>query len=293
MERTPARVYTSHKQREGGGFVVRRSVGSQEYDYADPFLMLDHLGPTTYGPGEAVGAPDHPHRGFETVTYVLSGGFHHLDNNGNEGFLRPGWAQWMTAGSGVIHSEMPVPELLRDGGEFEGFQLWVNLPAKDKMIPPRYQDTPPEMLPKVTSPDGNAHVVVIAGESLGTKAVIETRSPMMFLDVSVKQGGELTQSVPADYNGFIYVFRGEGSFGDGAKAKEGQFFPLGKGDKITAKGVAPQGVRFLLIAGVPLNEPVARYGPFVMNTREQIVQAFQDYQSGKFGKEIAGADERS
>lgn len=297
VDRLPLKVFTAPRQREGGGFIIRRSVGSRHLSSADPFLMLDHMGPTTYGPGEAVGAPDHPHRGFETVTYVLSGGFHHLDNNGNEGRLKAGWAQWMTAGSGVVHSEMPDDDLLRDGGVMEGFQLWVNLPAKDKMTPPRYQDTPPERLPKVTSSDGKAKVVVIAGESMGTKAVIETRSPMMFLDVTVEPNGRFTQAVPSNFNGFVYVFRGRGAFGpaggQAVEAAEGQFFSLDKGDQLTVEtSGAEGGVRFLLIAGVPLKEPIARYGPFVMNTEEEIQQAFEDYRSGRFGKQIDGAQER-
>jgi len=291
--RNAVKIFTALKQREGGGFVVRRSVGSAQMNVMDPFLMLDHLGPSVYGPGEAVGAPDHPHRGFETVTYVLEGGFHHKDNAGNEGWLRKGWAQWMTAGRGVIHSEMPTEELLEKGGTMEGFQLWVNLPAKDKMIEPRYQDTPPEKLPKVALPDGHGQVTIIAGQALNTKAVIDTRSPMMFLDVQIEKDGIYEDTVPSEYDGFVYVYRGKGLFGSNeAKANEGQYFALSAGNQFVAKTADDEGVRFLLVAGKPLREPVERYGPFVMNTKEQIRQAFEDYQSGRFGKPIEGSEER-
>eukprot|EP00128_Syssomonas_multiformis_P015683 Colp12_sorted_trinity150504_noHs@35552 len=289
-QRGVSRKVTAHQQREGGGFVVRRPVGGQ-LSYVDPFLMLDHLGPVVYGPKEAVGAPDHPHRGFETVTYVLDGGFQHKDSQGNEGNLRAGWVQWMTAGSGVIHSEMPTNELFNEGGRMEGFQLWVNLPAKDKMIRPRYQDTPPEKIPKVKSADGKVEVVVIAGTGLGTPAVIETRSPIMYLDVRIQPGGEYEEQVPEAYNAFAYVYRGKGTFTlENVEVDMGQVIQLSKGNTLTVKATSEE-VRFLLIGGTPLNEPVARYGPFVMNTQEQIRQAFTDYQSGRFG-EIEGSEER-
>ena len=291
--RSPVRVHTSLQQREGGGFMVRRSVGSPYLTEVDPFLMLDHLGPTTYGPGEAVGAPDHPHRGFETVTYVLSGGFHHLDNSGNEGNLGPGWAQWMTAGSGVIHSEMPIDSLLRDGGDFEGFQLWVNLPAKDKMIAPRYQDTPPERIPKVTSPDGMTDIAIIAGRILDTDAAIETRTPIMFFDISIKPGGRFTAPIPASHKGFVYIYRGDGTFGPDAEiAREGQFFALSDGTELEMSASGDDALRLLLIAGEPIGEPVFKYGPFVMNTRDEVIQAIKDYNEGRFGKQIGGAKER-
>lgn len=292
--RTIARVLTSPQLREGGGFVVRRSIGSGELRNLDPFLMLDHLGPVHYKPGEAVGAPDHPHRGFETVTYVLDGGFHHKDSKGNEGNLRAGWVQWMTAGRGVIHSEMPTEELLANGGRNEGFQLWVNLPAKDKMIEPRYQDTPPEKIPKVKTLDGKGTVTVIAGEALGTPATIQTRSPILYLDVNLHQGGTFAQPIPATQNAFFYIYHGSGEFGNGIKAKEGQYFVLtkGSGDGFTMKATGETGCRGLLLAGEPIGEPIVQYGPFVMNTQAEIIQAFRDYQNGVLAEEMEGAEER-
>ncbi|KAJ1838808.1 hypothetical protein LPJ73_006962, partial [Coemansia sp. RSA 2703] len=187
-----SRVITAKRQREGGGFIVRRPLPGGGLEYADPFLMLDHMGPVNYGPGEAVGAPDHPHRGFETVTYMLSGEFEHHDSHGNHGLLKPGWVQWMTAGSGVIHSEMPSDDLLKKGGRFEGFQIWVNLPAKDKMIRPRYQDVPPEDIPWFHSEDKKTNIKVIAGEVEGVTATIDTHTPIYLLDLRTSGRYELT-----------------------------------------------------------------------------------------------------
>ena len=290
-QRSIKRIVTAQQQREGGGFLVRRPVGG-EISHCDPFLMLDHMGPAEYGPGEAIGAPDHPHRGFETVSYIIEGSMQHKDSAGNSGVLREGWVQWMTAGSGVVHSEMPGDDMMKNGGRMEGFQLWVNLPAKDKMIPPRYQDTPAEKIPIVTADGGKVWVKVIAGESLGKKAVIETRTPIMYLDIHLHPGTSFVQPVPADYNGFAYVWRGSGYLGAERKAAQiGQVGVLGEGDEFTLEAGEKEEIRVLLIAGKPLNEPISRYGPFVMNTWEEIQQAFTDYQSGKLG-EISGAEER-
>eukprot|EP00735_Rhodelphis_limneticus_P007752 TRINITY_DN2036_c0_g1::TRINITY_DN2036_c0_g1_i1::g.21792::m.21792 TRINITY_DN2036_c0_g1::TRINITY_DN2036_c0_g1_i1::g.21792 ORF type:complete len:314 (+),score=59.99,sp/Q9SEE4/PIRL_SOLLC/46.08/6e-74,Pirin/PF02678.11/1.5e-34,Pirin_C/PF05726.8/1.9e+03,Pirin_C/PF05726.8/9.4e+02,Pirin_C/PF05726.8/7.3e-33,Cupin_2/PF07883.6/0.38,Cupin_2/PF07883.6/4.9e+02 TRINITY_DN2036_c0_g1_i1:131-1072(+) len=286
--RKVARIVTAHRQREGGGFIVRRPVGG-EVDQWSPFLMLDHLGPSNYGPGEAVGAPDHPHRGFETVTYILSGSWHHQDSAGNEGKLGPGWVQWMTAGSGVVHSEMPTKELLENGGTMEGFQLWVNLPKKDKMIPPRYQDTPPEKMPIVKSNDGAVWVKVVAGSYEGTQAVIETRTPIHYLDVRLQPGAAFSHSMPANFNVFLYCYKGHGST-CGSPIKEGQAAFYSAGEVVEARAADAE-FRFLLLGGQPINEPVARYGPFVMNTQDEIRQAFMDYQNGKLGA-IEGSEER-
>ncbi len=284
-------LVTAHQQQEGGGFVVRRPIGG-EVTECDPFLLLDHLGPADYKPGEAIGAPDHPHRGFETVTYVIEGSSQHKDSAGNSGVLKEGWVQWMTAGSGVVHSEMPSEDMLKNGGRSEGFQLWVNLPAKDKMVPPRYQDTPAEVIPVVTTQDGKVWVKVIAGESLGTKATIETRTPIMYLDIHLKPGTVFVQPVPKEFQGFVYVWRGSGYIGDERlRATMGQAGILDQGVDIRLEASNEEEVRLLLIAGKPLGEKIARYGPFVMNTWEEIQQAFADYQSGKLGS-IAGSEER-
>ena len=286
------RLITAHQQREGGGFVVRRPIGG-EISECDPFLLLDHMGPVTHKPGEAVGAPDHPHRGFETVSYIVEGhGMQHKDSAGNSGVLSEGWVQWMTAGSGVVHSEMPSDEQIKHGGKSEGFQLWVNLPARDKMIPPRYQDTPPDKIPIATAQDGNVWVKVIAGESLGKKAYIETRTPIMYLDIRLKPGTVFVQPVPKSYDGFAYVWRGRGYLGHERKEAEmGQVGVLDQGEELRLEASANEEARFLLIAGEPLREPIARHGPFVMNTWAEIEQAFKDYRSGKLGR-IEGAEDR-
>jgi redox-sensitive bicupin YhaK (pirin superfamily) len=269
---------------EGGGFPVRRPFPTPQLMQVDPFLLLDHLGPVTWGPGEGIGAPDHPHRGFETVTYLLSGGFQHKDSAGHKGKLTPGDVQWMTAGSGVVHSELPSDEFMLDGGVMHGFQIWVNLPKRDKMMKPRYQEIPAARIPQASSADGKVKVRVIAGESLGKKAVIETRTPIMYLHFTIQPGGEIVQPVPADHTALAYVIDGVLRAGpDGRHVKEGQMALLGSGNSIRLAAHEPAAANFLLLTGVPLNEPVARYGPFVMNTRAEIEQAFEDYKAGRLG----------
>ncbi|XP_045210362.2 uncharacterized protein LOC123561817 isoform X2 [Mercenaria mercenaria] len=290
MSRAIKQVVSPKTMREGGGFLVRRPLGGA-VSSCDPFLMLDHFGPVTHGPGEAIGAPDHPHRGFETVTYIIEGESQHKDSQGNTGTLGPGWVQWMTAGSGVIHSEMPTEKMQKYGGRMEGFQLWVNLPAKDKMIPPRYQDTPPEKIPVVESRDKKVKVKVIAGESMGTKAYIDTRTPIMYLDITLESGASFSQPVPETYDGFVYVWRGSAKIGSGnTEVGLYQLGLLGEGSNLNITANS-DGCRLSLIAGQPLKEPVVWHGPFVMNTREEIDQAISDYHSGKLGK-IKGAEER-
>ena len=282
---------TAHQQREGGGFIVRRPIGG-EIRTCDPFLMLDHMGPVEHKPGEAIGAPDHPHRGFETVTYIVEGSSQHKDSAGNSGELKEGWVQWMTAGSGVVHSEMPSDDVMKNGGRTEGFQLWVNLPAKDKMIKPRYQDTPAEVIPIATDQDGKVWVKIIAGESLGKKSVIETQIPIMYLDIRLQPGTVFIQPVPKEFDGFIYVWRGSGFIGEERRAaKIGQVGVLDLGEEVRIEASPEEEIRVLLAAGQPIKEPVAWHGPFVMNTWEEIEQAFADYHSGKLGS-IEGSEER-
>ena len=283
--RTVAGVVSSIETLEGGGFSVRRPFPKPAFSFFDPFLLLDEMGPMDVGPGEAKGAPDHPHRGFETVTYMLSGEMEHRDSRGHAGRLRPGDVQWMTAGEGVVHSEMPSREFLRDGGRMHGFQLWVNLPQRDKMMKPRYQEIPGTQIPKVVSPDGLVTVNVIAGEAFGQKAVIETRTPIIYLHYRLEPGGVVTQTVPATYNAFGYIVDGEGLFGDEReRAVDGQMVMFGQdGDEVRIENVSPAPLDVLLIAGEPLNEPVARYGPFVMNTTDEIHRAIQDFQLGRLG----------
>lgn len=287
--RTIARIIDSIRQREGGGFIVRRPFPTQSVSYVDPFLLLDEMGPADYAPGEAVGAPDHPHRGFETVTYMLEGEFQHEDSAGHRGFLRPGDVQWMTAGAGIIHSEEPSEKIMREGGRVHGFQIWVNLPSQLKMTQPRYQEVPGSGIPTAQTEDGLARVRVIAGEALGVRAVIETHIPIVYQDWTLSPGASASVIVPQEQNAMIYVFEGSVAVGDRQNVLEdGQLGVLGPGDTVQLFGTQTGG-RMLLLAGVPTSEPVARYGPFVMNTVEELQTAFNDYQSGKMGEITRGA----
>lgn len=284
--RRVARLVQSVSTIEGGGFPVRRPFPTQGFSHFDPFLLIDHLGPVNWPPGGPIGAPDHPHRGFETVTYVLAGENEHRDSFGNADVLRPGDVQWMTAGGGVIHSELPTDAFKRSGGVQEGFQIWVNLPAVDKMMTPRYQTLRATDIPQATGDDGRVLVRVIAGESLGKSARIDTRVPIQMLHFTVKPGGSLLQAVPAEQSGLVYVFKGAATIGsDRRVVAEGQAALLDSGDSVNIAVAADASgpAEILLLSGKPLQEPVARYGPFVMNTREEIEQAFVDYQSGRFG----------
>lgn len=271
---------------EGEGFVVHRAFPNGSFREFDPFLLLDEMGPIEISAGEAKGAPDHPHRGFETVTYMINGVFEHKDSQGHSGKIKDGDVQWMTAGSGVIHSEMPEKEFSQKGGTLHGFQLWVNLPKIDKMMNPRYQDLPATKIP-IIQKDG-VTVKVIAGESMGEKAVIETRTPITYLHFTMQPNSQIVQTIPQNYNAFAYVINGEGLFGDKqiSAHKEQVVLFEQDGNEIIIK--APNDISspldVLLIAGVPLGEPVARYGPFVMNTEDEIKQAILDYNDGKMGK---------
>jgi redox-sensitive bicupin YhaK (pirin superfamily) len=285
--RTVAKIVNGVETMEGEGFLVRRPFPTNALSEFDPFLLLDEMGPKDYPPGHAKGAPDHPHRGFETVTYMLTGRMEHKDSQGHQGQLRPGDVQWMTAGAGVVHSEMPEREFAQAGGRLHGFQLWVNLPRRDKLMTPRYQEIPAEKIPFAQSADGLVKVKVIAGESLGARALIETRTPIIYLHLTIQPGGKIVQRVPREYNAFAYVIDGDGVFGAGERqAGDGQmvmFAQDGDALEISVPDGAQSALDVLLIAGAPLNEPVARYGPFVMNTREEIYQALDDYRSGRMG----------
>ena len=274
-------IVTSVRVLEGGGFPVRRPIPNPEMDQIDPFLLLDHLGPTEWGPREAIGAPDHPHRGFETVTYLLAGENEHKDSKGNHGRLSPGDVQWMTAGSGVVHSEMPSQEFFEKGGTMHGFQIWINLPSKQKMISPRYQDTPSERIPEVILGDGKSKVRVIAGEFIGVKAVIETNTPILYLHALLEPGMKLKHAVSIEDNIMAYLVSGKGEFGeneDENAAAEGQLVLFAHdGDSISLRSADDSSMEILILGGTPINEPMVRYGPFVMNTKEEILQAFHDF----------------
>lgn len=286
--RTVAGIINSVETLEGAGFLVRRPFPKSSFSEFDPFLLLDELGPINLKPGQAKGAPDHPHRGFETVSYVLDGRLEHRDSQGHSGLLRPGDVQWMTAGAGVVHSEMPEADFTRTGGRLHGIQLWVNLPQRDKMTAPRYQEIPSTLIPVARTEDGSVTVRVIAGEALGAKSVIETRTPLIYLHLTLQPGATIVQPVPQEYNAFAYVLEGAGLFGTALeRGDDGQMVIFAQdGDEIvvTNSADAEQPLDFLLIAGVPLNEPVVRYGPFVMNTEAEIMQAIDDYRNGRMGQ---------
>ncbi len=266
-------IAPTHTVLEGGGFQVRRPVAMGQL--MSPFLLLDEMGPKKYGPGEAIGAPWHPHRGFETVTYMLEGEMNHEDSAGNSGKVSAGDVQWMTAGRGVIHSELPSDKMMKEGGLMHGFQIWVNLPGKDKMMAARYQEISASLSPCVER-DG-IWARVIAGDCLGVSSKIDTVIPIVYIHAKFDASAQLIQAIDKGLNGMIYVFAGELEIG-GKSVADGGLAILDEGDEvvINSKG----GAECLILAGPELNEPIARYGPFVMNTREEISQAIDDYNNG-------------
>ena len=275
------KIVTAHRQREGGGFIVRRPFPGNGLRHADPFLLLDEMGPVEYGPGEPVGAPDHPHRGFETVTYMLDGEMEHEDSAGHRGRLGSGDVQWMTAGHGIVHSEMPSRAMRERGGKMHGFQIWVNLPARDKMMAPRYQEIPRDAIPEAATADGKVSVHVLAGEALGAKAVIETRTPICYLHWIFSPGAAVDVPVPPDHAAYVYVFEGAVRVG-GREVEDGQLAVLGEGNSVHFE--TDKSAHSLLLTGVPLREPVVQYGPFVMNTEREIAEAIDDYRAGRLGE---------
>jgi len=284
--RSVSEIINSKTTTEGEGFLVHRAFPNSSLREFDPFLLLDEMGPITVSDGKAKGAPDHPHRGFETVTYMIDGTFEHKDSQGHAGKLKPGDVQWMTAGSGVIHSEMPEREFSKKGGKLHGFQLWVNLPRKYKMMKPRYQEVPSQKIPIVK--DNGVQVKIIAGKSMGKQAVIDTKISIMYLHYTIQPGAKAVHEIPQNYNAFAYVISGTGLFGSQKKtASEKQLVLFEKnGNEITieASDQTYSHLEVLLIAGVPIEEPIVRYGPFVMNTEGEIKQAILDYNSGRMGK---------
>ena len=261
---------------DGAGVKLDRIIGQPALPDLDPFLLLDAFGsddPKAY----IAGFPSHPHRGFETVTYMLAGRMRHRDNAGNEGLLGPGSVQWMTAGRGIVHSEMPEQE----SGLMKGFQLWVNLPAKDKMIAPRYQDIAADRVPDVDL-GGGARAKVLAGEIAGVRGPVDPGATApIFFDISLAAGGATRVALPEGHNAFVYVFEGEAEVGAPVTTlRKGQIGVLSAGPEVELASNA--GGRLILVAGKPLREPVARHGPFVMNTRAELVQAFEDFDAGRF-----------
>ncbi|MEK9722549.1 MAG: pirin family protein [Rhodospirillaceae bacterium] len=273
-ERTIARTVAARATSDGAGVKMKRSIGTEMLSELDPFLLLDNFG--TDNPDDYIaGFPDHPHRGFETVTYMIQGLMRHRDSSGAEGLLKPGGVQWMTAGRGIVHSEMPE----QTEGEMSGFQLWVNLPAAKKMCDPRYQDFEPEDVPLVEVEPG-VSVRVIAGTVGGvTGPVGGIEIEPVYLDVTLAPGMSFTTDVPVGHTAFAYVFKGVAEIA-GAAAPLDHLSILSDGDAVTVSSA--EGARLIVVAGKPFNEPVARYGPFVMNTTDEIRQAIQDFQRGTF-----------
>lgn len=282
-------VVSAPKQREGAGFEVRRPFPSIDLRTADPFILLDQMGPVAYEPHEAKGAPWHPHRGFETVTYVMDGTMVHHDSNGGGGVIGEGDTQWMTAGSGILHDELPAEELVVAGGWFHGIQLWVNLPRALKFAAPRYQDLRGSELTLVTSHDGGALVRLIAGSIGGFDGPGSTYTPIAYAHASISPGGQLETAWPQHFTAMAYVLSGSGTVGTERRpVHEGQLAVFGQGDAITVSADAAQHNRsgeleMLLLGGQPIGEPVVQYGPFVMNSRAEIIQAIEDYQAGRMG----------
>jgi quercetin 2,3-dioxygenase len=275
---------------EGEGFPVRRAFAGVDLADLDPFVHLDQMGEVEYAPGEPKGTPWHPHRGFETVTYMIDGTFEHSDSNGGGGVITNGDTQWMTAGAGILHIEKPPEALVASGGLFHGFQLWVNLPAALKWSPPRYQDLRASEVALLSSSDGGTLVRVIAGEVDGHQGPGSTYSPMTLVHATLSPGAQLSIPWRADYNALAYVLAGFGTVGpDRQPISTGQLALFGPGNAVTIDAEPIQESRspsldVLFLGGRPIGEPVAWMGPFVMNTREEVMQAIADYQAGRLGQ---------
>ena len=282
-------VTTAPSGLEGEGFPVRRAFAGVDLAALDPFVHMDQMGEVDYAPGEPKGTPWHPHRGFETVTYMIDGTFQHQDSNGGGGLITDGDTQWMTAGGGILHIEAPPEEVVVRGGLFHGFQLWVNLPARLKWTPPRYQDIRRGEVALLSSPDGGALLRVIAGEVAAHGGPGITYTPITLLHATLAPGAQLQLPWRRDFNALVYVLAGHGSVGSERRpVRLGQLAVFGPGDVVTVSADAGQESRspqldVLMLGGLPIREPVAAYGPFVMNTRQELIQAFEDYQAGRLG----------
>ncbi len=283
-------VTTAPSGLEGEGFPVRRAFAGVDRVHLDPFVHMDQMGEVEYAPGEPKGTPWHPHRGFETVTYMIDGTFQHQDSIGGGGLITNGDTQWMTAGGGILHIEAPPEELVASGGLFHGIQLWVNLPRADKMIAPRYQDIGSGNVVLLTTPDGGALLRLIAGELDDHRGPGATHSPMVMVHATVAAGASVTVPWRPEFNALVYALAGDGTVGEERRpVTGGQLTVFGAGDSLTlsasetGSGRSP-GLDVLLLGGRPIREPVFAYGPFVMNTREEVAQAFEDYQAGRLGQ---------
>ena len=282
-------VTTAPSGYEGEGFPVRRAFAGVDLGLLDPFVHMDQMGEVEYAPGEPKGTPWHPHRGFETVTYLMDGTFEHQDSNGGGGLITNGDTQWMTAGGGILHIEKPPEELVVSGGLFHGIQLWVNLPREQKLVDPRYQDLRAETVQLLASADAGALVRVIAGDVAAHQGPGSTYTPMTLVHATVSPGAKLDLPWPAHFNALAYVLAGDGLAGPGRQPiKTGQLVVFGAGDSITVEASSFQesrhpGLDVLILGGRPIREPVAWGGPFVMNTKQEVLQAFEDFQAGRLG----------
>jgi redox-sensitive bicupin YhaK (pirin superfamily) len=285
--RPVAKVITAHRQAEGAGFVVRRPFpGDLSMADADPFLLLDHVGPQVNGPGEAKGAPWHPHRGFETVSYILDGEIAHHDTNGGGGVIGEGDTQWMTAGGGILHDELPTERMYRSGGPSHAVQLWVNLPPALKLTPPRYQAITRDALRLLTSEDGGALIRLIAGDIAGFGGPGVTHTPITYAHVTLAPGAQLSVPWAPDFSAFAYVLTGHGTVGaENRPVEDGELVVFGPGDHLVVTATDPQAepLDVQLLGGLPIRAPIAHYGPFVMNSRDEIQQAMDDFQTGRLG----------
>jgi redox-sensitive bicupin YhaK (pirin superfamily) len=289
IEREVTSVTIAPSGFEGEGFPVRRAFAGVDLADLDPFIHLDQMGEVDYAPGEPKGTPWHPHRGFETVTYMIDGTFEHEDSNGGGGLITNGDTQWMTAGAGILHIEKPPEALVVSGGLFHGFQLWVNLPAADKFLPPSYQDLRAGEVELLTTPDGGAVLRLIAGNIDGHQGPGSTHTPITMMHATVSPGARVRLPWRRDFNALAYVLSGRGSFGvERRPAAMGQLVVFGPGESITFGADDHQEARspdldVLLLGGRPIGDPVAWYGPFVMNTHAELAQAFEDFQAGRLG----------
>jgi quercetin 2,3-dioxygenase len=283
-------ITTAPRGFEGEGFPVRRAFAGVDLAELDPFIHLDQMGEVEYAPGEPKGTPWHPHRGFETVTYMLDGMLAHQDSHGGGGLISDGDTQWMTAGSGMLHIEAPPEEVVVRGGLFHGFQLWVNLPKTQKWSAPRYQDLRGSDVTLLTSHDGGALLRLIAGDLAGAQGPGSTYTPMTMIHATVEPDAQVRLPWRHDFNALVYVLAGRGTVGaERRRIEMGQLAVLGPGDTVSLGALASQETRapkleVLVLGGRPIREPVAWYGPFVMNTRAEVVQAFEDFQAGKLGR---------
>ncbi|KAA0115256.1 pirin family protein [Mycolicibacterium sp. P9-22] len=282
-------VTTAPTGLEGDGFPVRRAFAGVSHAELDPFIHMDQMGEIDWAPGEPMGTPWHPHRGFETVTYIIDGTLEHSDSHGGGGTITNGDTQWMTAGAGILHIEKPPEQLVVSGGTFHGVQLWVNLPRASKFVTPRYQDIRANQARLLSSDDGGALLRVIAGDIVGHTGPGATYTPITVVHATVSPGARLDVPWPAEFNALAYVLAGNGTVGAAAHpVRKGQLAVYGVGDALTLAALQSQpaaepNLEVLLLGGRPIREPVVQSGPFVMNTREEVVRAYEDYQAGRFG----------